>query len=304
MFFYVIKHVEISEGLLLNNIVNNSSLISTDNTSINPIYIGDGDQSVLTYDFKTGLNYDKFVCGSGIGAITVYSNNLVFVTNSYADYITILRLKDGNILHIPTGLFPCGAISDNAHIWVVNQGSNNVVLIDIITYKLVKTIPLGTSPNHVIYDGNNNVIISVGGSKQITLINIWNYKILSIDVGDNDNYPIKLFYDINNVIWILCSHGLVQNIDINNVLTTRTILYGPMTSIFVSASKYYVGSHDGIVYSYYIYNDNLDISINHDKSPIISLCALDNDLLVLSGNKKLTKYDSFGNVSLSYNPML
>jgi YVTN family beta-propeller protein len=77
--------------------------------------------------------------------------------------------------------------SDGVHAFIVNQGSNDVSVIDTFLDKVIATIPVGNSPNYAVFEPTNQrVYVSNTGSPVISVI-----KANGIDLA-NQVLPTKI----------------------------------------------------------------------------------------------------------------
>src|SRR2546430_164221 len=95
------------------------------------------------------------------------------------------------VVAVPVGSGPYGVgyNSGNGYIYVANQGSNNVSVIDGTA--VVATVPVGTSPEGVGYNsGNGYVYVANFYSNTVSVIN-GTTVVATIPVGD---YPFDVGY--------------------------------------------------------------------------------------------------------------
>jgi len=77
--------------------------------------------------------------------------------------------------------------TDGVHAFIVNQGSNDVSVIDTFLDKVIATIPVGSSPNYAVFEPTNQrVYVSNTGSPVISVI-----KANGIDLA-NQVLPTKI----------------------------------------------------------------------------------------------------------------
>ena len=83
---------------------------------------------------------------------------------------TGLVRRPGAAATITVGTQPIGVASDGTNIYVTNQGSNSVSVIDPATNTEPTTITVGTNPEVVAYDGTNIWVTNNGDDSVSKLI--------------------------------------------------------------------------------------------------------------------------------------
>jgi YVTN family beta-propeller protein len=149
-------------------------------SSSNNIYIanrGSNDVSVIS-----GTILAVIIDSIPVGAQPVMvagnaSNNQIFVINNGDDSVTQISTIDNTVvrtIHLAAGSKPIWGVmsTDGLFVFVVDQGTNKVSVIDTSTGGLLPDITVGTSPNFAFYEPTlRRVYVSNTGSQNISVIN-------------------------------------------------------------------------------------------------------------------------------------
>ena len=105
--------------------------------------------------------------GPGPTSVVVNAQGTPYVSNADADTVTVLGPLDGRpiapVATIPVGSRPAGLAIDSANVYVANNGSNSVSVIDQSTNTVVATIPVGAQPWGLATDGTVLYVANAGG---------------------------------------------------------------------------------------------------------------------------------------------
>ncbi len=105
------------------------------------------------------------------------ANNQIFVINNGDDSVTQISTIDNTVVRtisLPAGSKPIWGVmsADGLFVFVVDQGTNKVSVIDASTGGLLPDITVGTSPNFAFYEPTlRRVYVSNTGSQNISVIN-------------------------------------------------------------------------------------------------------------------------------------
>ena len=137
--------------------------------------IGDVVQSLAVYDNKLIVIvnnshkikfYDITTDGLAMPGIEVSTNESspremvavdghIYFTNWNSSDVKVLNLETYNIDHsIPVGVMPEGIHTDGSTIWVANSGGTTVSEIDIATHQVTTTHEVGQGPQNLTQNGN------------------------------------------------------------------------------------------------------------------------------------------------------
>lgn len=117
------------------------------------------------------------------------ANNQIFVVNRTSGTVTQISTIDNTVVgpSITVGSSPIWGVmsTDGLFVFVVNQGSNNVSVIDASLHTVIATIPVGASPNFAFYEPTlKRVYVSNTGSGTVSVIKADNITAA--------NLPVKL----------------------------------------------------------------------------------------------------------------
>jgi YVTN family beta-propeller protein len=89
----------------------------------------------------------------------------VWVANNGHDNLSKINISTNVVVaKVPVGSQPYGLVFDGTHIWVSNSGDNNVSKIDVATNTVIATIGVGTAPRGLAFDGAHIWVANYGGN--------------------------------------------------------------------------------------------------------------------------------------------
>jgi YVTN family beta-propeller protein len=143
------------------------------NKKYNFIVITSRDENLVEIYNATDYSlYKKIKVGSHPYGIST-SDKFIYVTNVYDDTISIINIKNWEQKVIKVGLHPYNVISHMGKAYVTNAQGDNISVIDLITFKEIKKINTGETPENISVDKvNGTLIVSNWGSDSITIIDI------------------------------------------------------------------------------------------------------------------------------------
>jgi YVTN family beta-propeller protein len=215
------------------------------------VTVSDGDGLKYTSNYSSGFVdrslIDKGYVDSGTSSIWSRITNIVSGTANQ-NYVT--KWKSDNSLsekssiyiddissayvvknNITSGTSPNASSFDsqNERIYVINEGSNNVSIIDTSNYNIIGTVSIGTNPVDITFDSKNNrMYVTNAGSDNVSVINTSTNTISStISVG---NYPTGIEFDsVNDLIYV--SNQLDNKISVidttSNVISATISITSP-----------------------------------------------------------------------------
>ena len=159
-------------------------------------------------------------------------------------------LLSGNIVNTGSGLNPIGAAFDsaNGNIYVTNDASGNVSVINPITNKVVSTVSVGSSPYGAAFDSLNGYIyVANNVSNSVSVINgATNSVISTVSVGSS---PYGVAFDSSNGNIYVTNGGSstvsVINGSTNTVKSTISVGPSPYGVAFDSANGYIYVTNTG-----------------------------------------------------------
>ena len=174
----------------------------------------------------------------------------------YVKYTLVLSnntLIKGNFLANGSASAPY-AIADavaydpsNGYVYVTNQGSNSVSVINGTTNSVIKTVSVGSGPQGVAYDPSNGyVYVTNLGSNSVSVINGANNSVIkTVSVG---SYPAGVAFDSSNgyVYVAICGSNSVSVINgtTNSVIKTISVGSEPDAVAYDPSNDYvYVANY-------------------------------------------------------------
>jgi YVTN family beta-propeller protein len=114
-----------------------------------------------------------------------------------------LVLQDRDIL---VGDGPVGiSIDNNANrLYVLNQNSNNITVLDSLTYSTISTIPVGTNPSGITFNKlTNKIYVSNGGNNSVSVIDTTSNAVIKTIVLPANSGPTDILVNtISNRIYV------------------------------------------------------------------------------------------------------
>ena len=182
---------------------NSSTGLDNDNNSswtfvANEGNFGSSDGSISMID-NSGNIYHTDVIGDVVQSLAVYENKLIVLINN-SHKIKIFEITE-NGLNMPgievstNNSSPREMVIVENMVYFTNWNTSDVKIFNLTTYNIDHSIPVGTSPEGIISDGNYLWVANSGGST-ISKINIATKAVESIEVGQGPQNLVKLNDDI------------------------------------------------------------------------------------------------------------
>ena len=176
-------------------------------------------------------------------------NGYIYVTNQYSNNVSVIN-GTTVVASVAVGVWPVGVAYDgrNGYVYVANYDSNNVSVIDGTT--VVASVAVGAYLFGVAYDdGNGYIYVANPGSNAVSVIN-GTAVVATLPVG---NQPYGVGYDSGNGYIYVASSGS------NTVHAVfGTVLVGWTT---VGYAPYGVAYDSGNGYVYVTNRDSNDVSV-------------------------------------------
>ncbi len=211
--------------------------------------------------------------GNIVQSIEIFGNKAYILVNNAAKMEIVNALTFKSVATV-TGLIApryfMGITSEKGY---VSDWANNIAVINLSNYKIIKTIPTATGPDKMLKYNNKVFVLNGGGwgcDSLITVIDCINDEvILNLKVFDR---PTGICLDKNNKLWVLCSgkgfngfpdssdsRGHILRINPDNYLIEKNI-------VFLSKNKHpekliINQAKDLLYYNYYNGVYKFDISI-------------------------------------------
>ena len=182
---------------------NSSTGLDNDNNSswtfvVNEGNFGSSDGSISMID-NSGNIYHTDAIGDVVQSLAVYENKLIVLINN-SHKIKIFEITE-NGLNMPgievstNNSSPREMVIVENMVYFTNWNTSDVKIFNLTTYNIDHSIPVGTSPEGIISDGNYLWVANSGGST-ISKIDIATKAVESIEVGQGPQNLVKLNDDI------------------------------------------------------------------------------------------------------------
>ena len=161
----------------------------------------------------------------------VYASNALEATVSKIDPIA------GTSTPITVGSNPMGMAFDGSRIWVANNGTDNVSVIDVATGAVTATVSVGTDPVGVAFDGTK-IYVTNSGDNTVTVIDAATQVAEPTTIGV-DIEPMGIVFDGTNLFVAAFGNGGGTN-------TGKVSVIDPTTSAVTSLAV--LGSPQDVVF--------------------------------------------------------
>ena len=103
-------------------------------------------------------SYDLPGANGASGVAYDPANNRLFVANQSSNNVVVLDLSTGKVIaDIPTGSQSLGAVYSNGYVYVGNRTAGTVSVINASSLKVEAILPTGTNPNHLSVNPDGSV---------------------------------------------------------------------------------------------------------------------------------------------------
>lgn len=251
VFFWVINIIIIIAAILIIKIkffptllsepfVHSSCAISV---GVDNIWLADYTQYVYQFDQK-GKVINKFQAGANPSSVIAFAGYLA-CTQDQA--LSVIRTSDSTVNAIQVGTRPVASTWDGANVWVANQNSDNISVVDDVLWKNINTFTVGYTPSSLAFDGTY-IWVALTREGKVALINRGNYNISKLPVGGSGNLPMKVCADPSKkFVFVLNSTSTLQKLTINGVEDTIDLPESQYTSVASDGKTAYVGDVAGIL---------------------------------------------------------
>ena len=138
-------------------------------------------KDILLFVSNSGSNYLTVIdrsYGRVVGALTVGNSPMGMAIDEFGDYLYIVNSGDStlSVLNLNTfqiedtidlfagidpieiALMPEGGMSFGGKLYVANRGSDDVTVVDLLTKRVVKSVPVGDKPSHIAVDSERREV--------------------------------------------------------------------------------------------------------------------------------------------------
>lgn len=215
---------------------------------LGPEYIWLVNYQGYVYQFDINGNIVQTFDGGTNPTSIIQIANYVACTQAYG--LTVINFQNPNVKVVQTGKLPVASAFDGSNLWVANQAGNSFTVVDDILWRPKQTIQVGYTPSSVAFDGTY-MWFALTDARQVAIVDRANYNILKINVGDNENVPMKVFADPSQkFVLVLNSSSTIQQLTVNGVQRTITIPMSQYSGIASDGNTVFTGDVSGILRSF------------------------------------------------------
>lgn len=177
---------------------------------------------VAVIDLKTNKAIATIQDTKGVHGIAVANDlNKAFITCGKDNTVTIVNLKTFELIEKVTiqGQRPDAVLYDafSKKVFTYNAKSNDTTVLDAVTNKIVKTIPLGGKPEFSVTNAKGLIYVNIEDKNEIKTIDATKLEVTatwSITPGDE---PSGLAIDLEtNRLFSVCGNNLMIIVDASN----------------------------------------------------------------------------------------
>lgn len=187
---------------------------------------------VNVIDLKSDKTIATIPDAKGVHGIAIANDlNKAFITDEKDNAVTIINLENFKLIQKVTikGQKPDAVLYDpfSKKVFTYNAKSNDATVLDAITNKVVKTIPLGGKPEFSVTNTNGLIYVNIEDKNEIKTIDATKLEVIatwSIAPGDE---PSGLAIDLEtNRLFSVCSNNLMVIVDASNGKIIKTLPIG------------------------------------------------------------------------------
>ena len=187
---------------------------------------------VNVLDLKSDKTIATITNFKGVHGIAIANDcNKAFITDGEDNAVTIVNLKTFEFIDkvIIEGQKPDAVLYDSfsQKIFIYNAKSNDATVIDAVTNKVVKTIPLGGKPEFSVTNTAGLIYVNIEDKNEIVTIDATRLEVVaawSIAPGDE---PSGMAIDVEtNRLFSVCGNNLMVIVDATNGQIIKTLPIG------------------------------------------------------------------------------
>jgi YVTN family beta-propeller protein len=151
----------------------------------------------------------------GVHGIAIANKlNKAFITDGKDNAVTIVRLKNFRFIEKVAiqGIKPDAILYDqfSEKVFVYNAKSNNATVLDAVTHKVIKIIPLGGNPEFSVTNGKGLVYVNIEDQHQIKVIDALKLEVVNTwDISSGEEPSGLAFDKLNNRLFSVCANALL-----------------------------------------------------------------------------------------------
>ncbi|WP_116795250.1 YncE family protein [Flavobacterium sp. 103] len=207
---------------------------------------------VNVVDLKSDTTIATISDTKGVHGIAIANDlNKAFITDGKDNSVTIIDLKSLELIEKVAidGQKPDAVLYDqfSQKVFTYNANSKDATVLDAITNKVVKTIPLGGKPEFSVTNTKGLIYVNIEDKNEIKTIDVTKLEVIgtwSIAPGDE---PSGLAIDLDsNRLFSVCGNKLMVVVDASNGKVIKTLPIGDgCDGVAFDAKKKLVFSSNG-----------------------------------------------------------
>ncbi|RKR04983.1 LOW QUALITY PROTEIN: YVTN family beta-propeller protein [Flavobacterium sp. 81] len=207
---------------------------------------------VNVIDLKTEKVIGTISDTKGVHGIAIANDlNKAFITDGAENAVTVINLNTFELIEKVAiqGIKPDAVLYDkfSKKVFVFNAKTNDATVLDALTNKVVKTIPLDGKPEFSVTNAKGLVYVNIEDKNQIKVIDATKLEVLhSWDISPGDEPSGLAFDSDNNRLFSVCGNSIlvVTNADTGKVITKLPIDEGS-DGVFFDEKRKLVFSSNG-----------------------------------------------------------
>jgi YVTN family beta-propeller protein len=207
---------------------------------------------VNVIDLKTEKEIATIPDTKGVHGIAIADNlNKAFITDGADNAVTIINLTTLELIEkvVIQGIKPDAVLYDkfSNKVFVFNAKSNDATVLDALTNKVVKTIPLDGKPEFSATNTKGLVYVNIEDKNQIKVIDADKLEVIySWDISPGDEPSGLAFDSVNNRLFSVCTNSIlvITNANTGKIVTTLPIGEGS-DGVFFDEKRKLVFSSNG-----------------------------------------------------------
>ncbi|MBF2709547.1 YncE family protein [Flavobacterium soyangense] len=187
---------------------------------------------VNVIDLKSDKTIATIPDTKGVHGIAIANDlNKAFITDGKDNAVTIINLKTFEFIDKVTieGQKPDAVLYDpfSKKVFTYNAKSNDATVLDAITNKVVKTIPLGGKPEFSVTNTNGLIYVNIEDKNEIKTIDATKLEVVATWSIAPGNEPSGLAIDLEtNRLFSVCGNNLMVIVDATNGKIIKTLPIG------------------------------------------------------------------------------
>lgn len=207
---------------------------------------------VNVIDLKTEKVIATIPDTKGVHGIAIANDlNKAFITDGADNAVTVINLNTFELIEKVAiqGIKPDAVLYDkfSNKVFVFNAKTNDATVLDAVTNKVVKTIPLDGKPEFSATNTKGLVYVNIEDKNQIKVINTDKLEVIHTwDISPGDEPSGLAFDSINKRLFSVCGNSIlvITNADTGKVVTTLPIGEGS-DGVFFDENRKLVFSSNG-----------------------------------------------------------